>query len=72
MVAGPDAGPDGEATSSGIIEHTAELGGASVLGNISAFGTDQDGELYIVSYSRGVVLRLIGELPAPQNLRIIR
>ena len=57
---------------SGIIEHTAELGGAAVLGNISAFGTDQDGELFIVSYSRGVVLRLAGVPPTPQNLHIIR
>ncbi len=62
----------GEAKVSGLIEHTAELGGASVLGNISAFGTDQDGELFIVSYSRGVVLRLSGEPPAPQNLHIVR
>jgi glucose/arabinose dehydrogenase len=62
----------GEATVSGIIEHTAELGGTSVLGNISSFGTDQDGELFIVSYSRGVVLRLAGVPPTPQNLHIIR
>jgi glucose/arabinose dehydrogenase len=62
----------GEAKVSGIIEHTAELGGASVLGNISAFGTDQDGELFIVSHSRGVVLRVIGVPPAPQNLHIVR
>jgi glucose/arabinose dehydrogenase len=62
----------GEAKVSGIIEHTAELGGGSVLGNISSFGTDHDGELFIISYSRGVVLRLAGVPPAPQNLRIIR
>ncbi len=62
----------GEAKVSGIVEHTAELGGASVLGNISAFGTDHDGELFIVSYSRGVVLRVIGVPAAPQNLHIVR
>ena len=62
----------GEAQVNGIIEHTADLGGSSVLGNISSFGADLDGELYIVSHTRGVVLRLIGELPKPESLRIIR
>jgi glucose/arabinose dehydrogenase len=62
----------GEARVSDVIEHTAELGGSGVLGTISAFGTDLDGELYIVSHSRGVVLRLAGVPPAPQNLHIVR
>ena len=43
----------GEARASDLIEHTAELGGQSQLGNISSFGVDADGELYIVSLSRG-------------------
>ena len=30
------------------VEHTAELGGVGALGNISSFGVDADGELYIV------------------------
>ena len=47
------------ATASGLIEHTADLGG-STLGNISSFGIDADGELYIVSYSRGIVLKVLG------------
>ena len=63
---------NGEARVTGVIEHTTELGGPSVLGNISSFGADLDGELYIVSHTRGVVLRLVGELPKPENLRIIR
>jgi glucose/arabinose dehydrogenase len=63
---------NGEARVNGISEHTTELGGPSVLGNISSFGVDLDGELYIVSHTRGVVLRLMGELPRPENLRIIR
>ena len=42
------------------------------MGNISAFGVDQDGELFIVSHNRGVVLRLFGDLSAPTGLRIIR
>ena len=49
----------GNATASGLVEHTSELGG-STLGNISSFGIDADGELYIVSYSRGVVLKVLG------------
>lgn len=64
----------GEARATGLMEHTAELGG-SQLGNISSFGLDRDGELYIVSHSRGVVLRVTGPLaapPAPTGLRIIR
>jgi hypothetical protein len=63
---------NGDARVTAVSEHTAELGGSSVLGNISSFGVDLDGELYIVSHTRGVVLRLMGELPTPQNLRIIR
>jgi glucose/arabinose dehydrogenase len=65
-------GSNGEATAAGLIEHTVELGGNSQLGNISSFGVDQLGELYIVSHSRGAVLRLFGDLEAPTGLRIIR
>jgi glucose/arabinose dehydrogenase len=64
-------GSTGEATASGVIDHTSDLGGMAQTGNISSFGVDADGELYIVSYSRGVVLKLI-ELPAPTNPHIIR
>ena len=46
----------GEASASDLIEHTAELGGQSQLGNISSFGVDADGELYIVSLTRGTYL----------------
>jgi glucose/arabinose dehydrogenase len=63
---------NGEARVNGVIEHTTELGGSQVLGQMSSFGADLDGELYIVSYSRGVILRLIGDVPTPENLRIIR
>jgi len=62
----------GEATASGLIDHTAQLGGASQLSNVSAFGLDADGELHIVSYARGVVLRVFGAPAAPTGLRIIR
>ena len=63
----------GEAAASGLVEHTADLGGAAVLGNVSSFGVDAAGELYVVSYSRGLVLELWPTAPsAPVNLRIIR
>ena len=42
---------------------------------MSSFGTDADGELYIVNYSGGSVLKIIGPRtapPAPTGLRIIR
>jgi glucose/arabinose dehydrogenase len=65
----------GEARASGLVDHTAELGGQSQLGNISSFGVDADGELYIVSHSRGVILNVAGPLsapPVPTDLRIVR
>jgi glucose/arabinose dehydrogenase len=63
----------GEATASVPTDHTAELGGAAVLGNVSAFGLDSNGELYIVSHTRGTIVQMIGDAPsAPTNLRIIR
>src|SRR5262245_7524085 len=47
----------GEATASNLIEHTAALGGSGI-GNISSFGRDSQGELYIVSYSAGAVVKI--------------
>ena len=41
----------GEARASDRREHTAELGGRAIVGNISSFGVDADGELYIVNHS---------------------
>ena len=49
--------PMGEAHASNLIEHTAELGGGS-LGNISSFGLDADGELYMASYSTGKIWKV--------------
>ena len=62
----------GEAVRSDVIDHTAALGGTARTGNVSAFAVDADGELYVVSHSRGVVLRILGAPPAPGTLRIIR
>ena len=50
----------GEGHASNLVEHTAELGGFSQLGRISSFGVDAAGELYVVSYSRGMVLKMAG------------
>jgi glucose/arabinose dehydrogenase len=63
----------GEATALGVTDHTAELGPVP-LGNISSFGIDAAGELYIVSYSNGTVVRVGSPNPptTPTNLRIIR
>jgi len=47
----------GEAASYAPIEHTADLGG-STIGQISSFGEDSNGELYVVSYGQGKVLRI--------------
>jgi glucose/arabinose dehydrogenase len=64
----------GEARASDRREHTAELGGAAVLGNVSSFGVDTDGELFIVNY-RGSIVRVSAPAtpPAtPTGLRIIQ
>lgn len=56
-------------------EHTSELGGSSQLGLISSFGVDADGELFLVSYTLGRVLKITGPAtapPVPSGLRIVR
>jgi glucose/arabinose dehydrogenase len=65
----------GEARASDLIEHTAELGGRTQLGQVSSFGVDAQGELFIVNISQGRILRIAGAAspPAtPTGLRIIR
>jgi glucose/arabinose dehydrogenase len=65
----------GEARASGLIEHTAELSAAAPFGNVSAFGVDREGELYVVSYSLGRVFKIVGPPaapPVPSGLRIVR
>jgi len=51
-----------EATAVDLLEITDMLGGTTELGLISSFGVDQNGELYLVSYSRGRILKIV---PAP-------
>lgn len=67
-----NVGGNGEATASDVREHTAELGGVTDLSNVASFGVDSEGELYIVSYGRGVILKLVSTLTPPTNLRIIK
>lgn len=65
----------GNALASTRIDHTAELGGSAVVGNISAFGVDADGEMYIVNHTGGTVVKVLSLslIPAaPTGLRIIR
>ncbi len=62
----------GEATASDLAEHTGELGGQAAVGNVSGFGVDSRGELYLINYSAGSILRLTRGPAAPANLRIIR
>jgi glucose/arabinose dehydrogenase len=56
---GINLGADQEARAVDIMELTDVLGGVNELGMISAFGVDADAELYIVSYSRGRVLKIV-------------
>jgi len=64
----------GEATASAPIDHTADLGGSVVIGNISSFGLDAAGELYVVNHTGGSIVQIVGGVPPtpPTNLRIIR
>jgi glucose/arabinose dehydrogenase len=64
----------GEVTAATRTEHTAELGPAP-LGNISSFGLDAAGELYILNYTNGTIVKVTGtpgSPPTPANFRIIR
>ena len=55
----------GEASATDLHEHTAQLGDAAR--NVSTFGVDGNGELYLVSYGQGEIYRIAldGEPPAP-------
>lgn len=65
--------PNGEGVASNLLDHTASLATPQALGTISSFGVDADGELFVVCYGRGIVVRVVSALPAaPTNLRIVR
>ncbi len=48
-----------EATTVDVQVLTDLLGGTAELGLISSFGVDAAGEMYIVSYSRGRILKIV-------------
>lgn len=48
-----------EATAVDLLVVTEMLGGTAELGLISSFGVDTAGEMYIVSYSRGRILKIV-------------
>ncbi len=56
----------GDATATDVIEHTAELGGTA-LGNVSAFGVDSTGELYVCLFN-GSIRRLSMAAVAPNPI----
>jgi len=57
-----DVAPDGRATATDVVEHTGALGAAAALP--ASFGTDADGEWYVVSYA-GAIHRLIDPTATP-------
>ena len=65
-------GTTGEATFSDVVDHTDQLQSDIGSGNISTFGLNSDGELFVVDYARGVVQQFTQPLLPPTNLRIIR
>ena len=48
-----------EAAAADLLELTQLLGGSQELGMISSFGVDAEGEMYIVSYSHGRILKVV-------------
>ena len=54
-----------EVISAGLIEHTGEFGGASRIGLVSSFGTDAAGELYIVGWSNGTIMKIVDPTAPP-------
>ena len=53
------------ATAGNLIEHTADLGGAAVIGNVSAFGTGANCEIYFLNYSAGQLRRIVNAVSGP-------
>jgi len=55
---------EGTAILRSSVEHTDELGGPDKAAVLTAFGTDASGEIYLVNYSRGTILKLVDPAPA--------
>ena len=52
----------GEAVADDDREHTAALGGRTRLGMVSSFGADRDGELLVLNYNDGRLIRIVPDL----------
>ncbi len=46
-----------------VIEHTSDLLNGATLPNLSAFGRDSTGQLYICGYSTGIIYRIVSNEP---------
>ena len=51
-----------EGTFTGVVEHTAEIGGS--LGGVVSFGRDRDGEIYLVTFAGRVLKIVSADAPA--------
>lgn len=60
----------GEATASGLIDHTADLGGAPLVASLSSFGVDAAGEIYLVNHAAGTILRIRPDTEPDALLRL--
>ena len=49
----------GEAFSSDLREHTAELSNQGALGFLTGFGVDSAGELYVIGYTTGRLIKIV-------------
>jgi glucose/arabinose dehydrogenase len=52
---------NGDATASGRLDHTAQLQADNDLGMVSAIGTNAAGEIFLVNYTAGTILRVQGD-----------
>lgn len=62
----------GEGRAADLQDHTAALAASLSYGNISAFGVDSRGEMFIVDHTGGAVYRLVRAPAKPTNVRIVR
>ena len=53
----------GTVTATDLQDHTAELGGAAAVGSLSSIDVDSQGELSLVDYAGGRILRLESSVP---------
>jgi glucose/arabinose dehydrogenase len=59
----------GAGSASDVVSHSAELGSA---GNVASIDVDSNGELYYVSFSRGIIYRLVTSAVTPTAITMTR